>query len=156
MKLDTEIREHYNIGCALRGPDKSYDEHILDSMKDVLTARLRGIVNVSDQTGAIVRPHPCIYEYDQRLLDRVKVLAPKLTSPQRSRYTHYLMHLWHAFDSMLRCDGEGLEEHREEIVLLRAVTNGLMALISSVPAYEDTLDADWQALIAYGDDISGE
>ena len=154
MKLDTEIREHYNIAAALRGPDNSYDEHLLDRMKDVLTARLRGIVKVSDQAGAIVRHSPYLPDYCRGLRDQVRSLAPKLIPSQRNRYEHYLMHLWHAFDALLR--EPGFEEHRKEIVLLRAVITGLCALISGVPDGEDTLYTDWQALIAYGDDVSGE
>jgi len=154
MKLDTEIREHYNIATALRGPDNSYDEHLLDRMKDVLTARLRGIVKVSDQAGAIVRYSPYLQDYCRGLLDQVRSLAPKLIPSQRNRHEHYLMHLWHAFDALLW--EHGFEEYREEVILLRAVTQGLMDLISGVPVYEDTFDADWQSLIAYGDDVSGE
>lgn len=92
MKLDTTKVEHYDIMCALRGPDTNSYDPFADNCKDLFTARIRCWVGCNN--GGTIRAVATDEIHIQRVLNRL----PNKTPPW---WCHYRGHVKAALRALL-------------------------------------------------------
>jgi len=93
MKLDTTNKNHYDIMCALRGPDG--DSRFMNRCKTLFTARIRYWVGCADSSAGVIRDMETKDDLIQQVLNSAPAKVPVW-------WLHYSGHARDALRALLR------------------------------------------------------